>query len=551
MFSALLRRKLPARAFRGLRRGSTVAALALLSLLGALFACELALRLFHPKYEDVARSNGYRVDEDPLYVRVPNTFRYYAHPDTGARHPVIYNDFGSRQHRRFDVESLKHAQNVAFFGDSYTENIRMEAQYSFTEVLDFLLNFAGREDGINDDQRRVNVLNFGVDGYGPGQEFRWYQKFPRGDDLDHVLYVFCGNDVEDFHNRRLFSLDEFGNLVANDAVRRGYLITALGRLHLTYLVLDFVQRLLPPPHERIEPTDDSVAAFQALLSHWEEVVAASGGTFRVVVLPYMTRESMQWVFPKHLDVVYLRECFSDMIPHFDYYDWSFRSDPHWNEAGNMVAAHCLYRLLEAEMGMPPISDAALASARHSYYAAVDTGGWSPPSAWVAPVAASAQPTLDPARIAAKYMQLDYRSGVLELLGNSTPAARGDWIVYRLPKNPRRRAMLAYAKTPCREEDREIPFFLHVTPRDPQRLSGERAVHGFDKLDFYFTDAGLAGFHAQANYVPRGGWTFNDHCVFGAELPSYEIARVRTGQYTADGLVWEVEIVFDGMAGEPS
>lgn len=149
MFSALLRRKLPARTFRGLRRGSTVAALALLSLLGALFACEFALRFFHPKYEDVARSNEYQVDEDRLYSRVPNTFRYYAHPDTGARHPVIYNDFGSRQHRRFDVEALKQAQNVAFFGDSYTENIRMEAQYSFTEVLDFLLNFAGpHEDRI-------------------------------------------------------------------------------------------------------------------------------------------------------------------------------------------------------------------------------------------------------------------------------------------------------------------------------------------------------------------------------------------------------------------
>ena len=369
--------------------------------------------------------------------------------------------------------------------------------------------------------------------------------------MDHVLYVFCGNDIEDFHNRRLFSLDEFGNLVANDAVRRGYLITALGRLHLTYLVLDFVERLLPSPLERIEPTDDSVAAFQALLSHWKEVVAASGGTFRVVVLPYMTRQSMQWVFPMHLDVVYLRECFSDMIPQFDYYDWSFRSDPHWNEAGNMVAAHCLYRVLEAETGTPPISDAALANARHEYYAAVDTGSWSPPSAWVAPVAASTQPTLDAARIAAKYMQLDYRHGVLELLGSSTPVARGDWTVYRMPKNPRGRAMLAYAKTPCRKEDREIPFFLHVTPRDPQRLSEERAVHGLDKLDFYFTDAGLAGFHAQANYVPRGGWTFNDHCVFGAELPSYEVARVRTGQYSADGPIWEVEIVFDGMAGDPS
>ena len=550
----------------------TSTSLFLLSLLGALAACEVGLRLFHPKYEDIARYDKYRADESRLWAPIPNTSRHRAHPDTGRRHPVIYNSFGSRQHRNFEVDALKRAENVAVFGDSYTENSGIEAQYSFTEVLDFLLNLQ--------DDRDFNVLNFGVDGYGPGQEFAWYEQFPHRDDWDHVLYVFCNNDIEDFHNRRLFSLDESGNLVANDAMGRGPLVVALGRLHLTHLVRDFVLRLpssrrpvapkKEPPLERIEPThrisqrimrrkqdgaslgdalDDSIAAFQALLSHWKEVVEERGGKFHVVVFPYLPRNSVQGVFPSHLDVVYLRECFRDVIPNFNYDDWRFATDWHWNEAGNMVAAHCLYRLLEEEAGLAPLSDAALASARHEYYAAVHTGSWSPPPEWVA---RPARPTLDAARIAAKYMQLDYRRGVLEQLGNSTPAARGDWDVYQLPKEPGGRAVLAYAKTPCREEDREDTFFLHVTPADPRRLSAERADHGFDNLDFYFAAVGQpVAPTRRRNRFPNGGWTFGDHCVYGAELPRYEIARIRTGQYAADSRIWEVEIVFDGMAEGPS
>ena len=543
--------------------------LLLLSSLGALVACELGLRLFHPKYEDVSRYGKYQADESRLWAPIPNTSRYKTHPDTGARHPVIYNNFGSRQHRRFDVDALKQAENIAFFGDSFAENSGIEAQYSFTEVLDFLLNLQ--------DDRDFNVLNFGVDGYGLGQEFVWYQQFPHRDDLDHVVYVFCDNDIENFHNHRLFSLDESGDLVANVAVGRGTFVAALSRLQLTYLVLDFMQRLslprstvapLPkkgPPVEQIGPIhlinerivrrkqdsapsgdalDDSIAAFQALLSHWQEVVEARGGDFRVVVPPYLNRESVGGFFPTHVDVVYLLECFEDMIPRFNYLDWSFRStDMHWNEAGNMVAAHCLYRLLEEEAGVPTLPEAALANARYEYYSAVGTGNWDPPPAWVAP---SAQPALDGAEIAAKYMQLDHRQGVLELLDGNTPAGRGDWAVYRLSGESSDRALLAYAKTPCRKEDQEDPFFLHVTPRDPRRLSKERAVHGFDNLDFNFTDAWLTtSLPASANDVSREGWTLNDQCVFGTELPDYEIARIRTGQYTDAGTIWEVEIALDG------
>lgn len=548
----------------------TSTALFLLSLLGALAACEVGLRLFHPKYEDVFRYGRYQADESRVWAPIPNTSRYKTHPDTGARHPVIYNDFGSRQHRRFDGRALEQAENIAFFGDSFAENSGIEAQYSFTEVLDFLLNLRG--------DRSFNVLNFGVDGYGLGQEFVWYRQFPHRDDLDQVLYVFCDNDIVNFHHRRLFSLDDSGNLVANVAVERSALVEALFGLHFTHLVRDFLQRLplsrspvtslhpkelsldgIEPIHlisqrimrrkEHDDPSpgdalDDSIAAFQTVLAHWRDLVEAEGGKFRVVVLPYLTRGSVQGVFPAHLDVVYLAECFNDAIPHFDYADWSFRSqDTHWNEAGNMVAADCLYRFLEEEAGMPRLSEAALANARYEYYSAVGTGSWSPPSEWAA---RPAQRALDAAQIAAKYMELDHRHRVLERLRSSTPIARGDWDVYRLPERSSSRALLAYAKTPCSLEDQESHFFLHVTPRDPQHLSEERAVHGFDNLDFHFTDAWLttAATPASANDVSREGWTLDDHCVFGTELPLYEIARVRTGQYVADRNIWEVEIVFD-------
>ena len=97
-----------------------------------------------------------------------------------------------------------------------------------------------------------------------------------------------------------------------------------------------------------------------------------------------------------------------MIPQFDYSDWRFRTgDTHWNEAGNMVAAHCLYRFLEEWLKLPRLSETALANARHEYYSAVGTG-WNPPADWVAPLT---KDIASAAGIVAKYMELDDRHRV--------------------------------------------------------------------------------------------------------------------------------------------
>lgn len=536
------------------------ALLVVLSLLAALAAFELALRLFFPKYESVAQSQRYRADASRIWAPIPNTSTTKLHPDTHRRHPVIYNEFGSRQHRSFSAAALEQAENIAFFGDSFTENSGLEAPYSFTEPLDFLLNLH--------EGKAFNVLNFGLDGYGPGQQFIWYQQFPNKDQLDRVVYVFCDNDILNFHDHGLFSVDAAGDLVSNVAYQRALPITLLSRLHLTYLALDAVARwnlfrktatvptLFNGPQTDGEPLykieerimqreregaafrgdafDESIAAFRALLLHWKAQVEAQGRQFHMVVLPYMRRKDVDQIVPTSLDVFYLEECFSRLIPDFDYSDWRFQADAHWNEAGNMVAAHCLYRFLERQSGLPPLSDLALANARHEYYQAVATSGWTPPTAWATPPTQAAH---DADEIVAKFMALDRRQRLLELIDRGEPLVQSDWDIHWI-SNQKDGRVLAYSRTPCRPADRANAFFLHVTPHHLQSLPEGRAAHGYENLDFDFASN-------------QGLWA-GGRCMVSARLPSYPIARVRTGQLqmgSSNEVLWEVEFALDDVPHE--
>ena len=72
------------------------------------------------------------------------------------------------------------------------------------------------------------------------------------------------------------------------------------------------------------------------------------------------------------------------------------------------------------------------------------------------------------------------------------------------------------------------FFLHVDPVDRNdRPAGRRQ---YDNLDFKFQDRGAVDV---------------ERCVAVVELPSYEIAGFRTGQYVpGEGRLWEGEYRFD-------
>ena len=90
--------------------------------------------------------------------------------------------------------------------------------------------------------------------------------------------------------------------------------------------------------------------------------------------------------------------------------------------------------------------------------------------------------------------------------------------------------LIYLREPCNNGDISDAFFVHVIPVDSKDLPEHRRQYAFDNLDFVFVDHGT-----------RAG----QKCAAMIELPDYDIAYVRTGQYTSQGQTWRSEFDFDG------
>ncbi len=95
--------------------------------------------------------------------------------------------------------------------------------------------------------------------------------------------------------------------------------------------------------------------------------------------------------------------------------------------------------------------------------------------------------------------------------------------------------LTYLRAPCRSGDSESGFFLHVRPRDPAVLAGADRPRGFEVLDFAFWRH-----HRHTPQVEQAAF-FAGTCLASIRLPAYPIAGLRTGQGTAAGQVWEVEV----------
>ena len=95
--------------------------------------------------------------------------------------------------------------------------------------------------------------------------------------------------------------------------------------------------------------------------------------------------------------------------------------------------------------------------------------------------------------------------------------------------------LIYVKSPCTASDFQANFFLHVFPKHTDSLSVELQGRGVENFDFNFG---------------RYGVIYGDKCRASVPLPNYEVARIRTGQFThGEGRLWDVK--YDFIAGEVS
>ena len=529
--------------------------------------CEVSLRLFYPKYRYFAEAQ-FRSDARRIWARMPNTRDWASSPEIFVPHSFYHNNLALRQHRDFRAADLAAAINIGVFGDSFVENSRVAAPYSFTEPLDYLLNQSGQ---------RFNVLNFGVGGYGTGQSLLHYEHFRYAEDLDHVVYVYCRNDLWNLYAAGLFHLDAAGHLVRHEAMRTSWWVPLIRRMHTPYLVLDASGRLSSALAETTTTPEDlrrgfqdrhrgakykamrnafrrgrlvrddqktSLAIFQQLIRRWKHLAEHNGSTFSVVLLPMAPPQPfvVDLLHAEGVAVIDLYACFGDADPAHSQRRQSappyrFKNDWHWNETGNKLAAVCLYRVLEEKTGIPALSEGRLQEALFQYYAAF--GGEIPPKAGGEGAEGAISPKMA-AAIREKYTALEMRHSLQDVKAELSRliAQRDKRVIASVFDVYLDRTRLLYVKEECRPADMKARFFLHVTPVDARDLPAPRRAYGFDNRNF-----------------SQGYWELDDRrCVARGWLPVYPIRHIRTGQFVEDAQgnyvnLWEGEFVMDPSAGE--
>ncbi len=91
---------------------------------------------------------------------------------------------------------------------------------------------------------------------------------------------------------------------------------------------------------------------------------------------------------------------------------------------------------------------------------------------------------------------------------------------------RHQDILVYVRESCTESDTEARFLLHIFPKNRDDLPESRRSHGFDNRDFVF---------------PKHGMRMDGRCTVVVPLPEYDIAKIHTGQFTNEGVVWEEKL----------
>jgi hypothetical protein len=381
---------------------STEASLKVLLLLGStlitLASIEAGLRFGYRKYEFAAEA-GYQRDAERIFARKPGTSKIRQHVDTGKPYALIHNNLAMRQHRDIPASPEPDEIRIGFFGDSFTENVRVSAPHSFPEVLDHLLDTHSVH---------ATTLNFGVDGYGIDQSYLAYRDSEAARQLDDVVYVFCANDVRNLYENRIFELNERGELIQHRPAGMRWWYAFLSRAHLTYLFVDFrnvlsaafgtgspsqpgyvftkeaarqmrLERQARSHDQRADAIQSSLyqgvpserldgytAIFRAVLARWRSEAQAAGARFHVVLIAREVESRLAGMFDGY-DVLDLWLAFH--AQGLQEGVWRFENDGHWNEFGNQFAAIELYHHLTPLLGLEPKSPEEFERELYVYYRA--------------------------------------------------------------------------------------------------------------------------------------------------------------------------------------
>lgn len=119
---------------------------------------------------------------------------------------------------------------------------------------------------------------------------------------------------------------------------------------------------------------------------------------------------------------------------------------------------------------------------------------------------------------------DFYQSIYQSIQSEKPLTRSKFDIYTLDNQ------LIYIKEPCAKSDTSENFFLHIIPTNKDELPEGRQSLGFQNLDFIFEQRGTI---------------LDGRCIAAVQLPEYNIASIRTGQWIPDqGNLWSEELIIN-------
>ena len=192
------------------------------------------------------------------------------------------NDRGVRDHRFAKKPEGK--KRVVVVGDSFPMGLVVAPQETFPKQLEALLPNA-------------QVLNLGVQGYGPDQELLFLKEVGPSLDADLIVWsLFPPNDYNDLIKNRLFRLTPAGTAALNPLNS----VSAVLPYSRTFMLLRFlttghflnsqVEEQLHPvlfvDHEAPQPVSgDTVALMRAIMADFRDLAATLRAKLLAVVIP--------------------------------------------------------------------------------------------------------------------------------------------------------------------------------------------------------------------------------------------------------------------------
>lgn len=327
---------------------------------------EAATRLILPT--SVKLRLMHKPDKELGFRLVPNYHMEYETSDSSTS--ISVNSEGLRDHEYPKGKAPPDTFRILAVGDSFTFGLGVDIEESYPKVLEAMLN----RSPLNRYVRKYEVVNAGVDGYGPEQEYLYLKELLNRYRPDLVIVGLYSNDVNDVMSGIPLALTK------SELKNRFYFLSYLSSLRILVKRLFIDKRDIKKDLFEIYQ-DQHPPAFEKALKLTEEYLVrirdtsgSMGAKTVIIIIPSCFEVDRSEWEKRGLGSLYSNDFFNR---HMTKFSDTFREfgetthiatlpllpvlrksetrplyltrDSHWNRKGHRLAAKAIYNYLKKEV----------------------------------------------------------------------------------------------------------------------------------------------------------------------------------------------------------